>query len=139
MLAPTAAAAARAHLRRAQGFPRDKLALIGTLFVPLEITLPILLSRVTSGPRPLMLYAYAVPLRLALSLLHLPVLWALPDLRALGGHVPWSVYAMVLAVGVPYRACATAMFVSQMAFFAKVADPRVGGACARRATPPQPR
>lgn len=56
-----------------------------------------------------------------------------PNLHVLGpgSAMPLWVYASLIVLGALHRLACNAMFVAQMAFFAKVSDPRVGGASRR--------
>ncbi|KAF4525583.1 hypothetical protein B566_EDAN010442 [Ephemera danica] len=79
------------------GVPKEKLALIAVPLVPLQIILPLVISKYTAGPRPMDVYLKAFPYRLYFGLLAAFMV---------------SVYSMFVAV---------------MAFFAQVSDPAVGG------------
>ncbi len=46
-----------------EGVPREKLALLGIPMVPIQIGLPLLISRYTSGPRPMDMWLKAIPYR----------------------------------------------------------------------------
>merc|ERR1712227_470008 len=50
------------------GVPKDKLAMLAIPMMPLQIILPWIISRYTSGPRPLDIWQKAIPARLVLSL-----------------------------------------------------------------------
>lgn len=45
------------------GVPKEHLAFLAVLLVPLQIMLPIAISKYTTGPRPLDVYKTAVPYR----------------------------------------------------------------------------
>lgn len=63
-----AAADAMTNLKLVEyGIPRDKIALLAIPMVPINILLPIILSKFTTGPYPLNLYIKAFPCRLAMS------------------------------------------------------------------------
>ena len=46
-----------------EGVPREKLALLGVPMVPVQIILPIVISRYTTGPRPMDVFLKAMPYR----------------------------------------------------------------------------
>jgi PAT family acetyl-CoA transporter-like MFS transporter 1 len=45
------------------GMPKEKLALLAVPMVPIQIVLPLLISKFTSGPRPMNVFLKAFPLR----------------------------------------------------------------------------
>jgi PAT family acetyl-CoA transporter-like MFS transporter 1 len=45
------------------GVPKEKLALIAVPLVPLQIILPLIISKYTAGPRPMDVYLKAFPYR----------------------------------------------------------------------------
>jgi PAT family acetyl-CoA transporter-like MFS transporter 1 len=45
------------------GFPKEKLALMAIPLVPLQIILPLAISKYTVGPRPMNIYISAFPYR----------------------------------------------------------------------------
>jgi PAT family acetyl-CoA transporter-like MFS transporter 1 len=51
------------------GVPKEKLALLAVPMVPLQILLPLIISKYTAGPRPLDIFYKAFPFRLAHTLL----------------------------------------------------------------------
>ena len=45
------------------GVPKERLALLGIPMVPIQIMLPLVISRYTSGPNPMSVFLKAMPLR----------------------------------------------------------------------------
>ncbi|CAO1416279.1 unnamed protein product [Diamesa tonsa] len=110
------------------GIPKEKLALLAVPLVPLQIVLPLIISKYTTGPRPMNVYIKAIPYRLILTLGIACFVWATPMM--LGGrtdNIPIYYYVMLLLIYGCYQICLYSMFVACMAFFAKISDPRVGG------------
>ena len=89
----------------------------------------------TAGPRPLSLCARVYMPRLLLGLATAAVVShaaaVLPV--AEGEPLPLLLYGTILAFSVVGSVFATVMFVAQMAFFARVADPAIGGTYMTRA------
>lgn len=111
----------------AAGVPKDQLGLLGVVYVPLEIVFPFIINRVISGSRsPLSVFTGAFPVRLVCGVLLALVISQAPML-APGAVPPVWFYGLVVFVLVFHRLSCNAMFVSQMAFFAQVSDPRIGG------------
>lgn len=50
------------------GVPKEQLALLAVPMVPLQILLPVVISKYTAGPRPLDVFYKAFPFRCLLSL-----------------------------------------------------------------------
>ena len=46
-----------------KGVPKEKLALLAVPMVPIQILLPLLISKYTAGPKPMSLYLKAYPFR----------------------------------------------------------------------------
>jgi len=56
------------------GVPKEQLALLAVPMVPLQILLPVIISRYTAGPRPLDVFYKAFPFRWALRHTNPPTL-----------------------------------------------------------------
>ncbi|XP_053684823.1 acetyl-coenzyme A transporter 1 [Sabethes cyaneus] len=108
------------------GVPKDKMALLVVPLVPLQIVLPLMISKYTSGPRPMDVYLKAIPYRIGLTLIAAAVVWFTPALIQ-NHHVPYYYYLILLANYGLYQIALYSMFVAVMAFFAKISDPAVGG------------
>lgn len=109
------------------GVPKDKLAMLAIPMIPLQIILPWIISRYTSGPRPMDVFVAALPVRLVLCLVTVGVVYITPTFKLLDGSFPLSYYCLLVAVYGIYQVALYSMFVSIMAFFAKISDPAVGG------------
>jgi len=110
------------------GVPKETLALLGAAYFPLEILFPFLISRKISGTdsKPLSFFLGAYPFRLLAGLLYAAIIHWTPI--AMPGDKPGTGFWVVLFLAlVAHRLCCNTMFVSQMAFFARVSDPRIGG------------
>ncbi|XP_065084575.1 acetyl-coenzyme A transporter 1 [Ochlerotatus camptorhynchus] len=108
------------------GVPKDKLALLVVPLVPLQIFLPLVISKYTTGPRPMEVYLKAIPYRIVLTLVAAAVVWFTPVLIH-NHHVPYYYYIILLINYGLYQIALYSMFVAVMAFFARVSDPAVGG------------
>ncbi|XP_043270716.1 acetyl-coenzyme A transporter 1 [Venturia canescens] len=108
------------------GVPKEKLALMAVPLIPLQIVLPLAISRYTSGGRPLDVYLRAMPYRLVFGLFAALLVWITPSLLN-NGQVPAYYFVILIAIYVVHQIAASSMFVASMAFFAKISDPAVGG------------
>ncbi|PAA71923.1 hypothetical protein BOX15_Mlig017016g2, partial [Macrostomum lignano] len=109
------------------GVPKERLALLGVVVTPFQLVLPVLLSRHV-GNRPLSLYTKSALPRLLLGLLFAGLVWITPRFKsAHDASYPWHYFLLVTVAYLAHQVFMYAMFVSQMAFHAKVSDPNVGG------------
>lgn len=109
------------------GVPKDKLALLVVPLVPLQIILPLVISKYTNGPRPMDVYIRSIPYRMLFAIIATLIVWLAPLTLSSTGQVPIYFYVMLLVNYAFYQVCLYSMFVAVMAFFAKISDPAVGG------------
>ncbi|CAH1776144.1 unnamed protein product [Owenia fusiformis] len=80
------------------GVPREKLALLAIPMVPIQIILPLIISRFTAGPKPLDVFVKAMPYRLCMGIVFaLLVYWTSIVKQSYGEHPFW--YYIVLLIG----------------------------------------
>ncbi|XP_033208193.1 acetyl-coenzyme A transporter 1 [Belonocnema kinseyi] len=108
------------------GIPKEKFAMIVVPMIPLQIILPIVISKYTSGPKPMNVYSMAIPYRLAFGLVAGALVWVTPYLIS-NGNVPGYYFVGLILIYFFHQICISSMFVASMAFFAKISDPAVGG------------
>ncbi|KAI3354419.1 hypothetical protein L3Q82_018935 [Scortum barcoo] len=109
------------------GVPKEQLALLAVPMVPLQILLPVIISKYTAGPRPLDVFYRAFPFRsLLIGLEYALLVWWTPSVRQEGGF-PVYYYAIVLLSYAVHQVALYSMYVACMAFHAKVSDPLIGG------------
>ncbi|XP_038958958.1 acetyl-coenzyme A transporter 1 isoform X3 [Rattus norvegicus] len=109
-----------------EGVPKEHLALLAVPMVPLQIILPLLISKYTAGPQPLNIFYKAMPYRLLLGLEYALLVWWTPKVEHQGGF-PIYYYIIVLLSYALHQVTLYSMYVSIMAFNAKVSDPLIGG------------
>ncbi|XP_023648203.1 acetyl-coenzyme A transporter 1 [Paramormyrops kingsleyae] len=108
------------------GVPKEKLALLAVPMVPLQILLPLLISKYTAGPRPLDVFYKAFPFRLLIGLEYALLVWWTPSVRQ-EKDFPLGYYGIVLLSYAVHQVALYSMYVATMAFHAKVSDPLIGG------------
>ncbi|XP_038829954.1 acetyl-coenzyme A transporter 1-like isoform X4 [Salvelinus namaycush] len=108
------------------GVPKEQLALLAVPMVPLQILLPLIISKYTAGPRPLDVFYKAFPFRLLIGLGYAVLVWWTPSLKQEGGF-PLYYYTIVLFSYTLHQVALYSMYVACMAFHAKVSDPVIGG------------
>ena len=106
-----------------RGMSKSKWADFASLLAPLEMFLPILLAKWTGGERPMGAFLAAYPLRLAVGVATAAVVASSPT----RGAPRWGFELAVLLVLAAGKVASQAQFVAQMAFFARVSDPAIGG------------
>ncbi|KAG3270852.1 solute carrier family 33 member 1, transcript variant X2 [Ictidomys tridecemlineatus] len=109
-----------------EGVPKEHLALLAVPMVPLQIILPLIISKYTAGPQPLNVFYKAMPYRLLLGLEYALLVWWTPKVEHQGGF-PLYYYVIVLLSYALHQITLYSMYVSIMAFNAKVSDPLIGG------------
>ncbi|XP_072317293.1 acetyl-coenzyme A transporter 1 [Eucyclogobius newberryi] len=109
-----------------EGVPKEQLALLAVPLVPLQILLPVIISKYTAGPRPLDVFYKAFPFRLLIGLGYAGLVWWTPFVKHENGY-PIYYYAVVLLCYALHQVAVYSMYVACMAFHAKVSDPLIGG------------
>ncbi|XP_078374420.1 acetyl-coenzyme A transporter 1-like [Oculina patagonica] len=110
------------------GVPKENLALLAIPMVPIQILLPLYISRYTAGPRPLDVFLKLKPYRLLVGVMLMMFVWWANAVRGQGGEFfPMHLYVIFLLVFAVYQVTLYIMSVAIMAFNARISDPRVGG------------
>lgn len=110
-----------------RGVPKDKMAMLAIPMIPLQIFLPLFISRHTSGSRPLDVLIKAYPYRLLFGIIFPLFVWITPSMQLSVGEYPYYYYVLVLLFFGLHQVTLYSMFVAVMSFFAKISDPRIGG------------
>lgn len=105
------------------GVPKEHMTYMGSLLMPLEIVLPLLAARWTSGANPFDLALACYPFKVLTVPLTAALVFLTPRYLA---FYPWGYWAAMLAVALLGSITTEWMFVSQISLFAKVADPTIG-------------
>ncbi|XP_067124109.1 acetyl-coenzyme A transporter 1 [Centruroides vittatus] len=109
------------------GVARENLALLAIPMVPLQILLPLLISRYTVGPRPLDVFLKAYPYRLLFGVLLSFLVYWTHLVRLDNGSFPFYYYIVILLGYAIHQITIYSIFVALMAFFAMISDPAMGG------------
>ncbi|XP_011501252.1 PREDICTED: acetyl-coenzyme A transporter 1 [Ceratosolen solmsi marchali] len=108
------------------GIPKEKFALMAVPMIPLQIILPVFISKYTVGSQPMNIYLKAIPYRLLFGLVAAFLVWITPYFIR-NGEVPVYYFILLVILYFLHQICASCMFVASMAFFARISDPAVGG------------
>ncbi|CDJ41239.1 acetyl-CoA transporter, putative [Eimeria tenella] len=93
--------------------------------MPFGIVCPFLVSKWITGSAPLRLFMRGYLLRLCVCCIWAATVAATPFLH--NGDHSILFYVCLFVITTLYNVCSDLMFVSMMAFFARVSDPRIGG------------
>lgn len=115
------------------GLPKEKLALLSPVLIPLGIVLPLILSKFSRHDRPFHLFLLGYGCRLVLGLVYATVVYTTPSfITENGGQSSSSgdismYYLSLLVIGAAHEVVVNMMFVSIMTFFSRISDPAIGG------------
>lgn len=110
-----------------KGVPKEKLAILAVPMVPIQVLLPLLISKFTAGPRPMNLYLKAFPCRLLMGIVFMYVVHWTPSTKLANGDYPFYYYVTLVAVYGVHQVTLYCMFCSCMSFNATISDPAIGG------------
>lgn len=122
-----------AVLQQERGIPKETFAALSAMSAPFQILLPLLIAKLTAGPRPLSLLLLAYPARIAVGLLQVAVIkYVLPDAHAhpwTATTVPGWIFGVMFLTNIISSSVSTLMFMSQISFFTRVSslEPLIGG------------
>ncbi|XP_046678735.1 acetyl-coenzyme A transporter 1-like isoform X2 [Homalodisca vitripennis] len=109
------------------GVPREQFAMVALFLIPLQVSLPLLLTRYLVSDAPMDVYTKAIPYRLAFNLLAAAFVWLTPHLIT-KDHIPFHYYVLLILLYGLHQITLYSMFVSQLSFFfARISDPNMGG------------
>ncbi|KAK2716881.1 acetyl-coenzyme A transporter 1-like [Artemia franciscana] len=110
-----------------EGVPKAHLALLAIPLIPLQIILPFVISKYTSGRMPMKIFMKAFPYRLVMGLEYAMLVWMTPWFKNKDGNFPSYYYMIIVVSYALHQVAVYSMFVSVMAYFARISDPSVGG------------
>nr|XP_022335434.1 acetyl-coenzyme A transporter 1-like [Crassostrea virginica] len=109
------------------GMKKETLALFAVPMIPIQIILPLVISKYTAGPTPMDVFLRAMPFRLLMGLVYACMVWISHGVQTSPGVFPVSFYVFILIAYALHQVTLYSMFVSAMAFHAKISDPAIGG------------
>lgn len=109
------------------GVPKERLALFAIPLIPIQIILPLIISRYTNGPKPMNIYLNAMPCRLLMAIPYAGLVYMASRVAVEPGVYPFYFYAGAILLYALHQVTVFCMFVAVMAFDAKVSDPAIGG------------
>ncbi|XP_063916783.1 acetyl-coenzyme A transporter 1 [Zophobas morio] len=110
------------------GIPKERLGLMAIPLIPVQLALPLVIAKYTTGPRPLDIFVKAIPYRLLFGFVAAFMVWVTPILVPDASQgLPFLYVMFLVGCYALHQVCVYCMFVSIMAFFAKISDSSVGG------------
>jgi PAT family acetyl-CoA transporter-like MFS transporter 1 len=108
------------------GVPKENLSMLAVPLTPLQIILPLMISKYTNGPRPLDFFVKSIPFRLGMGVIAAVWIYFTPHFHE-NNLFPAYYYAICLLINFVHSIFMYSMFVSQMSFFAQISDKTIGG------------
>ncbi|KAH3898531.1 acetyl-coenzyme A transporter 1-like [Dreissena polymorpha] len=109
------------------GISKETIALYAVPLVPIQLILPFVIARKTSGPRPLDIFLKGFLPKLSMTVFMAYLVHLAFNVIDAKGNVPMYFYILLLAWNCINEVFCTSFFVAKMAFHAKVSDPVIGG------------
>ncbi|XP_064459593.1 acetyl-coenzyme A transporter 1-like isoform X2 [Ornithodoros turicata] len=109
------------------GVHKENLALLAIPIVPLQIVLPFVISKYTTGRAPLNVFLWAYPIRLLFGLIFSALLHWTYLVKNLDGTFPTYFYVVIVIAYSFHQITVYSIYVALMAFHARVSDPTIGG------------
>uniref|UniRef100_K3WIB8 Acetyl-coenzyme A transporter 1 n=1 Tax=Globisporangium ultimum (strain ATCC 200006 / CBS 805.95 / DAOM BR144) TaxID=431595 RepID=K3WIB8_GLOUD len=109
------------------GMKKEKLAMLSPVLIPLGIIIPVFLGRFIKPDKPLNLFLLGYPFRMLCGLFYAGIVYMTPSVMAHHEDVHFYFYGFILLAGAFHELVANMMYVPQMAFFARISDPSIGG------------
>ncbi|CAD5217386.1 unnamed protein product [Bursaphelenchus xylophilus] len=109
------------------GITADKIASISIFLTPLQILLPWMLGKQIAGPKPLSVYLWAYPYRIFMGIVFAGLVYWTPHFRLPNGEYPYTYYGIWIGAFYLNQIASYCYFLSLMAFFAQISDPKIGG------------
>lgn len=110
-----------------EGVPKEKLAMLAIPLIPIQIILPLIISKYTAGTQPLNIFLKAMPYRMLIGLWFMFFVWWTPAWKTSDGEYPLMYYVIIVITYAFHQVTLYCMFVAHMAFHAKISDPAIGG------------
>ncbi|XP_060865918.1 acetyl-coenzyme A transporter 1-like isoform X2 [Metopolophium dirhodum] len=110
------------------GVAKEDMALVDLSLIPIKIFIPILISKFTSGPRPLKILYKTVPYRLMLGISSGVLVYYTPYFIS-GEYHNWSVYFFLFYElhRILRLVLLVVVYLSVRSFFLRISDRRIGG------------
>ncbi|XP_060878681.1 acetyl-coenzyme A transporter 1-like [Metopolophium dirhodum] len=111
------------------GVPKENIMVIHTTILVVKITVPLVVAKYTSGPKPLNIYLTATTIRLLWNISFVVFIYYTPKLITMNGfvNIPEYYYALLVFILSIHKILPNIMAVSTLSFFSRISDSRFGG------------
>ncbi|XP_050525715.1 acetyl-coenzyme A transporter 1-like isoform X2 [Daktulosphaira vitifoliae] len=113
------------------GLPKDDLLIVITALYPVKVIIPLVVSKFTSGPKPMSALLNVFPFRLLLGFVAALLVYYTPILIKKGGNgeiiIPFEYYVYLGIFVFVFEVVVYFMLVAMLAFFSRISDPLIGG------------
>ncbi|XP_050523109.1 acetyl-coenzyme A transporter 1-like isoform X7 [Daktulosphaira vitifoliae] len=110
------------------GLPKDNFLIVSIALYPFKIILPLVVTKYTSGPKPMSALLNAFPFRLFSGLFTVLLVYYTPKFITQGNYGGSFIYYILFGLIMLYQELLMYyMFVAIMGFFSRISDPQFGG------------
>ncbi|XP_026811512.1 acetyl-coenzyme A transporter 1-like [Rhopalosiphum maidis] len=111
------------------GMPKDNIMVISSSTYIVNIITPIIISKYTSGPKPMSLFLKVTPFRLIVNIMFVIFLYHTTKFLATYGNTGFPIYyyAVLALIFIINNVLGMTMKVSKFSLFNRISDPRFGG------------
>lgn len=106
------------------GVPKERMGLIAVVTLPFQIVCPVIIGKYMTS-QPMSIWVRGFNFRLVSGLVLQAVVWLAKTRSA--EQLDMQFYGLLVLVSILHSIAVNMMFVSQMALFAKISDPTMGG------------
>jgi PAT family acetyl-CoA transporter-like MFS transporter 1 len=104
------------------GIPKDKIALLSIPLTPVQILLPFIISKFTTGPYPMNFFMKAFPFRLTMTAVIAVFVFYTPQMIKDGKDIPVYYYAAIVTIYLIYQVPLRAMYVGELSSLSKARE-----------------
>ena len=110
-----------------KGVNKESLGLLAIPLTPLEIFLPIFISKYTNGPKQLDFFIKSYPYRIIASALIVFWVYITPSFKDSSNNYPLYYFILCIIINAIHSVTSTMLSVTQTSFFTRICDKTVGG------------
>ncbi|XP_025424845.1 acetyl-coenzyme A transporter 1-like [Sipha flava] len=111
------------------GLSKDDITVIQSVVPGINLFVPLIVAKYTSGPKPISVYIKLIPYRLLLNLAFPVFVYFTPAMIYKDGviNIPIYYYVIFVILTFLHQIFMYIMFVAMLSFFNRISDPRFGG------------
>lgn len=110
------------------GLSKDTIALLSVPLIPVQVVFPFVISRFTSGPKPLNVFIKSFPYRIMTAVVIAVFVYFTPQMiNGTVDGIPGFYFISIASLFIINQLPLLSINLAEMAFAAKIADPLIGG------------